>query len=68
MSNGHSYSSIRIIALSLESAHQRITSSRQRLLESGSYSDYLVLAEFSGALNVLLIELARTLSSREEQP
>ncbi len=67
MSNGRRYIySIRTIALSLESAHQRIANSRQRLLESGSYDDYLLLAEFSGALNTFLIELARTLNSGED--
>lgn len=64
MTNSEPYS-IRIIANSLEKTHQQVANSRQRLLEKGLYSEYLILAEFTQTLNVALIELVRVLASRE---
>jgi hypothetical protein len=56
--------SIRVIALSLENAQQRIATHRQSFLEQGQYEDYLALAEFSQFLNSALIELARVLNQQ----
>ena len=60
MSDSQAYS-IRLIAISLESAHLQLASYRKRLLERQSYGEYLMLLEFCQALNGSLIELARVL-------
>lgn len=55
--------SIRVIAISLENAHQRIATHRQSFLEQGEYEDYLALVQFSQVLNAILIELGTLLDS-----
>jgi hypothetical protein len=55
--------SIRVIALSLENAQQRIATHRQSFLEQGQYEDYLTLVQFSQVLNTVLVELGTLLDS-----
>lgn len=58
--------SIHVIAISLEAALLRVTSSRQRFLELGQYKEYLMLVEFSQFLNNALIELAEVLNQQDK--
>jgi hypothetical protein len=51
---------------SLETAHRQATNSRQSLLDQGLYSEYLLLSEFCGVLNVTLVELAKILVSQQQ--
>lgn len=59
--------SIRIIATSLESAHQRVANSRQSFLEQGQYKEYLLLTEFCQLLNGILAELGELLDSQQSK-
>lgn len=59
--NRNQFHSIRIIVSSLETAHRQAANSRQRLLDQGLYSEYLLLTEFCQVLNGTLVELAKIL-------
>lgn len=58
--------SIYVIALSLEAALLRVTTSRQRFLDLGQYKEYLMLVQFSQFLNNALIELAEVLNQQDK--
>ncbi len=64
--NRNRFNSIYIMVSSLETAHRQATNSRQSLLDQGLYSEYLLLSEFCGVLNVTLVELAKILVSQQQ--